>query len=103
MGLLGVQEIVVGVRDMEGARAGWQWLFDPLTEMEPGVWAVGDGPAIRLVLHDQDELVRLVWKVASLERAAAFLSRHNLLSLSTAEQIMLDRAKLGGLDIHLVE
>ena len=103
LGLLGVQEIVVGVRDMEAARASWQRLFDPLAEMEPGVWAVGDGRAIRLVPHDQDGLVRLIWKVTSLERAAAFLIGHNLLGRSIAGQIMLDSAKIGGLDIHLVE
>jgi hypothetical protein len=103
LGLLGVQEIVVGARDIAAARASWQRLFDPLAEVEEGRWEVGDGPAIRLVSHDQDELVRLVWKVVSLERAAVFLREQDLLGGSTAGQIMFDRAKLGGLDIQLVE
>jgi hypothetical protein len=102
LGLLGVQEIVVGVRDMEAARASWQRLFDPLTEMELGVWEIGDGPTIRLVPRDQDGLVSLIWKVASLERAAAFLEEQGLLGGSEGDQIALDRAKLFGLNILLV-
>lgn len=117
LGLLGTQEIVVGVSDMEAARASWQRLFDPVAEVESGRWEVGergDGPAIRLVLPcvserlsiipcARDELMRLVWKVASLERAAAFLRERDLLGSSTAEQVALDRTKLCGLDIRLIE
>ncbi len=102
LGLLGVQEIVVGVRNMEAARASWQRLFDPLTETEPGLWAIGDGPTIRLVPRDQDGLVSLVWKVASLERAAAFLEEQGLLGGGEGDQIVLNRAKLFGLNVLLV-
>ncbi|MBA2679413.1 MAG: hypothetical protein H0U76_13570 [Ktedonobacteraceae bacterium] len=103
LGLLGVQEIVVGVKDMEAARTSWQQLFDPLSEVELGRWEVGDGPAIRLVPRDQDGLVRMVWKVASLERAAAFLSGQGLLEHGSEGQIILDSTKLYGLDICLIE
>lgn len=103
LGLLGTQEIVVGVKDMEAAQRNWQQLFDPLAEIEPGVWEVGDGPTIRLEWRDQDELVRLVWKVASLERAAAFLREQGLLGSSSREQIILDSTRLYGLEIRLVQ
>ena len=91
------------MRDMQVARTNWQRLFDPLAEIEPGRWEVGDGPAMRLMPHDQDGLMRLVWKVASLERAATFLGEQALLGISSGEQVVLDGTKLDGLDIRLVE
>ncbi len=103
LGLLGTQEIIVGVKEMHTAHASWQRLFDPLAEVAAGAWQVGDGPMIRLMPHHQDALLTLVWNVTSLERAAAFLRAQGLLGSYTKERVTLDHAKLYGLDIQLVE
>lgn len=103
LGLEGVQEIIVGAKDFETAQQNWQQLFAPIAPLHPGLWQIGDGPAIRLVPHIQDGLLRLIWKVASLERARAFLNKQGMLGISTEQQLSLAPIKMFGLDIRLVE
>ena len=103
LGLEGVQEIVVGLKDVETAREHWQHLFAPVAPLRPDVWHLEDGPAIRLVPHAHDGLVTLVWKVASLERAKAFLSKQNMLGTWTEQRVSVALPSLFGLDIQLVE
>jgi len=103
LGLEGTHEIVVGAKDVEAAQRYWQQLFDPIAPTGPGIWQIGDGPAIRLVPHTQDGLLTLIWKVASLEQARAFLKEQNILGISTEQQLSLAPTKMFGLDIRLVE
>lgn len=103
LGLEGTQEIVVGVKDVETAHRYWQHLFDPIAPTGSGIWQIGDGPAIRLVPHTQDGLVRLVWKVKSLQHARAFLREQEIPHVENDEQVTVTPAALFGLDIQLVE
>jgi hypothetical protein len=103
LGLEGVREIVVGAKDVAASEKDWQQLFAPITPLQPSLWQIGDGPAIHLVPHAQDGLVTLVWKVASLARARAFLGEQGLLGVCTEQQVSLAPAKMFGLDIRLVE
>lgn len=103
LGLEGTQEIVVGAKDIEATHKLWQQLFDPIAPTSPHIWQIRDGPAIRLVPHTQDGLVRLVWKVTSFQRASTFLSEQGIAHVRNNEQIALAPAALFGLDIRLVE
>ena len=103
LGLEGVQEIIVGAKDLETARRSWQQLFSPIAPLSPGLWQIGDGPAIRLIPHTQDGLMSLIWKVTSLKQARAFLSEQGMLGTSTEQQLSLALTKTFGLDIQLVE
>jgi hypothetical protein len=103
LGLEGVQEIIVGAKDVETAQQHWQQLFDPITPHSPGLWQIGDGPAIHLVPHTQDGLLTLIWKVASLQQARSFLNTQGMLGISTGQQLSLAPTKTFGLDIRLVE
>lgn len=103
LGLEGTQEIVVGVKDVETAHRYWQHLFDPIAPTGSGIWQIGDGPAIRLVPHTQDGLIRLVWKVKSLQHARAFLREQEIPHVENDEQVTVTPAALFGLDIQLVE
>jgi len=103
LGLEGVQEIIVGAKDFEIAQRNWQELFAPIIPSSPGLWKIGDGPAIHLVPHTQDRLLALIWKVASLEQARAILGEQAMLGTSTERQLSLAPTKTFGLDIRLVE
>jgi hypothetical protein len=101
--LEGVQEIIVGTKDFETAQRNWQQLFSPMAPISPGLWQIGDGPAIRLIPHTQDGLVSLIWKVTSLEHARTFLSEQGMLGTFTEQQLSLALTKIFGLDIQLIE
>jgi hypothetical protein len=45
----------------------------------------------------------MIWKVSSLARAAEFLRERGMLGTVSDNQIMIDRAKIYGLDVRLSE
>ena len=109
LGLVGVQEIVVGAAQVEETRKTWQQLFAPREpeEKDPDVWRLEDGPALRLDASAQDRLATLVFQVQSLEQARNALGKHALLDTrrddAVPHTLMLDTTALLGLDIHLTE
>jgi hypothetical protein len=103
LGVLGVREVVIGARDLALETQRWQALFDPV-EARPGpVWAVGDGPAIRLSPDRGYRIRSLVWEVASLRRARAFLDAEKLLGRDGDDGLEIDPRVVQGLEIRLVE
>jgi catechol 2,3-dioxygenase-like lactoylglutathione lyase family enzyme len=102
LGVVGLKEVIVGVSDLESARRLWQRLLDPARSSGPGTWQVGDGPAIRLVSAPQNRMQALVIRVASLDRAKAFLRANNLLGAETEGHVSIASSKLAGVDIRLV-
>jgi hypothetical protein len=109
LGLIGLQEIVVGATDVEETRKLMQRLFAP---REPEgkhahVWRFEDGPAIRLEASAEDRLVALVFQVRSLEQARNVLGKHALLDThrddARHQTFMLDTTALLGLEIHFTE
>jgi catechol 2,3-dioxygenase-like lactoylglutathione lyase family enzyme len=63
--VLGATELVIGVVDVEAARRRWQGLLSPAVPDAAMRWALGRGPALRLVQHDQNEVLDLILEVAS--------------------------------------
>jgi catechol 2,3-dioxygenase-like lactoylglutathione lyase family enzyme len=102
LGVVDVKEVVIGAADLARARSLWQRLLDPSRSATSDTWHVGNGPAIRLVSATQDMIQTMVIRVASLDRAKAFLRDKQLLGAESDEQAAIDPSKVGGLDIRLV-
>ena len=94
--------MIVGATDLETTRRLWQRLLDPARSATPNTWHVGNGPAIRLVSATEDGIQTLVIRVASLDRAKAFLRDNRLLGAESDGHAAIDPPKVGGLDIRLV-
>jgi hypothetical protein len=97
-----VKEVVVGVRDLEAAERLWQRLLEPAPLSGLNTWRVGGGPAIRLVPAPRDGVQALVIRLASVERAKAFLRDNRLLGAEAEGQVTIDPSKVGGLVLRLV-
>jgi catechol 2,3-dioxygenase-like lactoylglutathione lyase family enzyme len=103
LGVIDVKEVVIGAVDVEMARRLWQRLLDPTRAAAPNTWPIGTGPAVRLVRANENRVEALLIRVASLDRARAFLREKQLLGAETTGQVTIDPAKIGGLDLRLVE
>jgi hypothetical protein len=102
LGLESVREIVVSIKDYEKANQNWEKLLAPAQAIEPGLWEIADGPAVRLLRGDGDVIQGLVFKVSDLEKAETFLREKDMLDSTSSDQSRIDPAKLYGLDIRLV-
>jgi hypothetical protein len=103
LGVDSVKELVIGVHDIAAARRDWANLLGPIDATQEPVWQVGSGPAIRLIEANEDQLKLLRVKVKSLGRARVFLKAEGLLGLDTEREIAIDRNRVAGADIRLVE
>ena len=103
LGIASVVEVVVGVRDLPAAQVKFRNLLGPPRQGEPSVWAVGDGPAVRLVADKQDRLAIVKVKVHSLERARTYLKAENMLGDSRGKELSLNIVNSGETSIRLVE
>jgi catechol 2,3-dioxygenase-like lactoylglutathione lyase family enzyme len=103
LGVEALKEIVIGVHDLDGARALWQKLLAPMQPSESSVWQIGDGPAIRLVPAERTSVQELVIRVASLQRARTFLRERGLLGADAPGEATIDPSRLNGLRFRLVE
>jgi len=97
LGLEDVAEIVVGARDPIAAAVRWQRLLAPLRPREPGGWAIGDGPALRIAATEEDAVARLVLRVRSPDAAAEALGGRP----ETGGGWRVRPAALGGLELAL--
>jgi hypothetical protein len=102
LGVVDVKEVIVGAVDLKGARQLWQKLLDPTPSTASNTWQIGSGPAVRLVPANDNRIQALLIRVASLERAKAFLRDRQLLGADAAGQVTIDPSKIGGLDLRLV-
>ena len=103
LGITGVKEVIVGATDLNGATMLWKKLLGPNRPSEPGLWPVGDGPAIRVVRANQNKLQGLIISVLSLPKAKAFLRERDLLGPVTRKRVTIDSSKIQGLNIQLIE
>jgi hypothetical protein len=103
LGVVDVKEVIIGAVDLEVARQLWQKLLDPMSSTTSNTWQIGGGPAVRLVPANENRIQALLIRVASLERAKAFLRDRQLLGADAAAQVTIDSSKVGGLDLRLVD
>jgi hypothetical protein len=103
LGIEAATEVVVGARDMAAAEREFRGLLGEPRFGEKSVWAVGSGPAIRLIADKEDHLAMLRVRVKSLDRARAFLRGENLLGEDTGREISLELSTKEDTGIRFVE
>jgi catechol 2,3-dioxygenase-like lactoylglutathione lyase family enzyme len=103
LGVSSVAELVVSTTDWDGTTKHWQTLLDPFTPSgaTPGLWLLGDGPAIRLVEGSRDAVARFVINVRSLSTAKAALDELGVAVVHRGDELEVDLEPLAGLDIRL--
>lgn len=101
LGIKGVRELVVGTTDYKRMCQKWQDLLDPVQPTQPCHWQPGSGPAITVIPHPENALLRLVIEVESLAQARKFLAANNLLGSASETELTLAPDALDGLDIRL--
>lgn len=103
LSVVSVREVVYGATDEEALQDQWQALLDPVKPESPGLWAVGDGPAVRVIQSAENGIQRIVINVASLAQARQFLAERGLLGAVTPREVTLAGSELDGVSIVLVE
>lgn len=102
LGVADAAEVTVGVQEFAQAEQRWGRLLAPMMPERPGVWQVGDGPAVRLESGDRDELSTLTLRVRDVDRVVRFLGEQGLLGDASAEWVTLAPDRLGSLRLRLV-
>jgi len=102
-GVLSVKEILIGTSDYKATRQRWETLLGATAGEFAGHWQPGAGPAIRVAPAPADGIQSIVIRVAGLDRARRFLQANGLLGRSTKTTIAMDRDKLMGIGVQLVE
>lgn len=102
LGIIGVAEITVGVRDFEEARGKWSALLAPLPRISDDTFVFTTGPRIRLVRAETPGIQGIVLSVRSLDEAEKFLKERRLL-VKDVGQIGIAPETIEGLSIRLVE
>jgi catechol 2,3-dioxygenase-like lactoylglutathione lyase family enzyme len=103
LGIVGVAEITVGVRNLEEARSKWSALLAPSPQTSDDAFVFESGPRIRLVHAESAGIQGIVLKVRSLDQAAKFLEERGLLAKDDSGRIAISPAAIGGLSIRLRE
>lgn len=103
LGLLGVQEIQVGARDVDEASPAWDRFLRDVPKADTAAWRLADGLDLRMVPWGKDEIASLTLRVKSVERAKAFLEEAGIPALETLDGVALDPAVIQGLHFQLVE
>jgi catechol 2,3-dioxygenase-like lactoylglutathione lyase family enzyme len=103
LGVVEVKEVIIGAIDVASARQLWQRLLEPRPSSAPNKWQIGDGPAVLLVPATENRIQALVIRVASLDRATAFLRDKQLLGADPEGRPTIDLSRVGRLDLRLVD
>jgi hypothetical protein len=103
LGITGVAEIAIGVRDIREARRKWGALLAPAPRILNDAFDFDIGPAIRLVRTKSPGINGIVLRVNSLNIAEKFLEDHGWLLKDKAGQIAISPDVIEGLSIKLVE
>jgi catechol 2,3-dioxygenase-like lactoylglutathione lyase family enzyme len=101
LGVIGVAEVTIGVRDFDGIMSLWTRLLAPAVADRHGRFDFGEGAAIRLKRSPIDGVAGLWLEVASLAAARDALRERDLLGPMRASGIGLDYSRTGGLDVWL--
>jgi hypothetical protein len=103
LGVHSVSEVVVGVHNLATAESQFRSLLGSPRKGETSLWAVGAGPAVRLVADTQDHLKEVRVKVHSLQRARAYLREQGLLGADSGNELTFNSARVGEMNIVLLQ
>jgi hypothetical protein len=102
LGLVRVQEVIIGAVDVGEANRTWGKLVAPAQPSDVDLWRIGDGPSVRLVQAERDMIQGLILAVAALPPARDFLEAEGLLGFRSETELVIAPARIGGLTIRLV-
>lgn len=103
LGLLGLKEITLGAQDYSSAVAHWERVLAPAKSLGEAAWAIGEGPAIRLVPSAFTGMLSLTFDVGSIDQAREFLADRDMLGESSMEELTIAPSVVQGLDLRLTE
>ncbi len=103
LGLLGVQEIQLGARDVDEASPAWDRFLRDVPKTDTAAWRVAKYLDLRMVPWGKDEIASLTLRVRSLERTMAFLEEAGIPAQETLDGVALDPTATQGLHFQLVE
>ncbi len=103
LGLIGVQEIQIGARDVDEAAPAWDRFLCDIPKADAGAWRLAESLALRLVPWGKDEVASLVLRVKSVGRTMAFLEEAGIPALETLDGVALDPSVTQGLHFQLVD
>jgi glyoxalase-like protein len=101
LGIIRLEEIVVGTTDLDAETSVWQRLLAPGSS-SVGRWDVGTGPAIRLVSAPANGLLSLVVQVGSRAVSGDVLRTLGLLGSTSESGVTILPSSVQGLDVRLV-
>jgi hypothetical protein len=102
LGIVRVQEVIIGSVDLRGANHTWKMLVAPAPPAAVNLWRIGDGPAVRLVQAERNMIQGLVLAVADLPKARNFLVENGLLGASSETELVVAPSKIRGLNLRLI-
>jgi len=102
LGVLGVQELVVGVEHRDVALAHWRRLLESPKQESRGVISFPVGPAMRFVEAPAGAIIETVVRVRSLDVAERFLASKGMLKREHGE-VLIALPLADGLRIRLVQ
>ena len=103
LGVLGVKDITIGVKDYSDAITRWERVLRPAPSLGDGAWALGQGPAIRLIEAPAIGIQSVTFAVQSIARTRDFLLAQDMLGESSAEQVAIAPSAVQGLVFRFVE
>lgn len=103
LGFEGVQEVHVGLRDVNEATPAWASLLQGLPVYEGTAWGVAERGALRLIPWGKDEVASLMLRVRSVEAAAAFLESAGMPAHESMDGVFLEASLVQGLHLQLVD
>ncbi len=101
LGVHGLKEIVIGVKDLDAARRDWRMLIDDPGQESADVFRFGGGPSVRIVRAERPGIREIVLRVDSLERAREFLARRQMLGGAAGTGVAIAPGAIGGLSVSL--
>jgi hypothetical protein len=102
LGVLGVQELVIGVERRRVVLAHWRRLLESSAQESGGVITFPTGPAIRFVEAPAGAILETVVRVRSLEQAERFLASKGMLRREHGH-VLISLPIASGLRIRLVQ
>lgn len=103
LGLLGVQEIQVGARDVDEALPAWDRFLRDVPKADTAAWRLAENLDLRMMPWGKDEIASLMLRVKSVKKTMAFLEEAGIPALETMDGVVLDPAVTQGLHFQLVD
>jgi len=98
-----IQSINITAIDLEKVLADWRNFLLPVTETTQGVWHLGNGPSLKFIKGDKDQIESITIKVKSLEKVKIYLEKNNYLGKVLFDSVSTDPEKTCGITFNFTQ